>query len=135
MVRRETGTIESRLIEVINQLSPIDIMEATGKTTDYFYKCSNINNRQSLHFRDAINLDSKLVEIGKQPEFFNIYQEIMNETSTGATPDDCFMQLIREIGELATVLKSDAPREVKIKEAQDVFDHASFTLKAIKEQG
>lgn len=108
-------------------------MEATGKTADYFYKCSNPNNRQSLHFNDAIKLDAKLTEIGKQAIFYIIYQEAMQTCSTHAEPDDCFMQLIREIGELATVLKSNAPREVKIKEAQDVFDHALYTLNSIKE--
>ena len=131
--RRVTGTTESRLIEAIQQLAPEDIKEATGKTADYFYKCSNPNNKQSLHHDDAKRLDLKLASIGKQPLFYISYQEAMQTCSTYAEPDDCFMQLIKEIGELALVLKLNGPRDEKIKEAQDVLDHALYTLNSIKE--
>lgn len=132
--RREAGTIESRIIQVLQKLSPMDIEEATGKTSDYFYKCANPNNRQSIHLRDSIKLDKKLIEIGQKPEFYNIYQESMQETFIMADPNDCFMSLIKEVGELAIVLKLDAPKSQKIKEAKDVVNEILYLVQAIEGQ-
>lgn len=133
--RRKAGTTEHLLYGVISQLSPLDIQDATGKSTDNFYKCSNPNVDQKLHYDDAISLDEKLLEIGKGAVFFPHFESSLKDIGQAICPKDRFMSLSKEVGELADALRNDAdPDEVR-REAEDILRVVTHLIRDIDNQG
>ena len=118
--KRVVGSTESILLAVINNLSPIDIYDATRKSADNFYKCSSPNNIQQLHHDDALALDMKLLEVGKEAMFFPRYKAALMGKGEPICPKERFMNLSKEVGELAEALKSSNNTDVSLKEAEDV---------------
>lgn len=119
--KRKAGTTEHLLFDVIGQLSPIDIMDATNKSADNFYKCSNPNNDQKLHYDDAVSLDEKLLEVGKEAVFLPHFEASLKDIGGISCPKDRFMNLSKEVGELADALRGDADKDAILKEAYDVL--------------
>lgn len=119
--RRQTGATEQILLGVINKLSPIDIDQATGKTTDNYYKCSNMNNNRKLHFDDAWKLDRKLLEIGKEAEFLPLFISNLSEAGGISCMTTLCLSLTKEIGEYAAAVQDGADIDKLRSEIQDVI--------------
>lgn len=131
--RRKSGSIETLVHSVINSLSPLDIEDATGKTADFYYKVSNPNHQQQLSLKDAEKLDLKLIEIGKDPVFFRHYQITARRmANVSGNPVERFMDLSREVGEVAAALQSKTENRRILKEAYDILDAAQDLVNAIE---
>lgn len=129
--RRKAGTTEHLLHGIIGQLSPLDIQDATGKSADNFYRCSNPNIDQKLHFDDAISLDEKLLKIGKGAVFLPHFKTSLSGMGKSLCPKDRFMNLSVEFGELANALRNDADPEELRKEAEDIVRVATQFIRDI----
>ena len=101
--QRTVGTIEHALLNVINDLSPGEIEEATGKRPGTFYKAANPAQAAGLHLKDAIALDGCLIARGRPAVFLNIYLDRMRSNGVNTEPVDIereFVQAVVKIGEL-----------------------------------
>ena len=131
--RRKAGSVETLVHGVISCLSPLDIEAATGKTTDLFYKVSNPNHQQQLAFKDAIRLDSKLCEIGRDAVFFRHYQiALAGRAGHPGSPSVRLIALMKELGEAADAVQGPADKNRMLKEVYDVMDAAQDLINAIE---
>ncbi len=133
-VIKKAGTIETLVYGVINNLSPIDIMDATGKTVDLFYKVANLNQNSELSLKDAVKLDEKLVEIGKDAVFFRHYQIAMRgKTSGKGSVEARLIALIKETGDVAALMKDgDIDKDKFLKESYEILDAAQNMINTIE---
>jgi hypothetical protein len=139
-LHRPAGSIEDKLRDVLNQLSPDEILAATGKRAATFAKICNPSNDYGLDLPDAAALDAALVARGLSPVFAPALQEIAQATlarlrgapTPAADIDRCLRSLAREVGELNgevdKAMADDAldarDRRRIAREAQDVIDNA-----------
>lgn len=119
---RSPGTTEYLIFQLFGLLTPDEIFEATKKTKDYFYKCSQLNLKQKIHLDDAIALDNKLVRKGKEPLFLPHFEAALIEASDPSHPIDSFLSIIKQFGELAPALRGgDVDKKVVRKKYHELM--------------
>ena len=79
-LRRRPGSEEAVLMNVIRQLTPEEIEDATGKTIDHFRHLSANKNGQRVHLRDAGRLDAALEAKGLAPLLIPHALEVTDDT-------------------------------------------------------
>jgi len=137
---RKAGSIEDKLREVLNVLSPDEIQRATGKKVATFYAISNPTNDYVLDMDDAAAFDAALMHRGLLPVFAPIFQEMTKAALArfgGAASVEMDLmagmcRLSKEVIELHVAASeamaagklTPALRRTLARESQDVMDHA-----------
>jgi len=137
---RAAGSLEHALLTVLNDLSPEEIVTATGKKPAHFYKLALPTNDYCLDMDDAAALDAALLAKGKPARFMPLMQEMVQaalERLGGAKAsalnlDHGLRRVTTECGELARAVdvamadgKLDrGERRTIAREAQDIIDQA-----------
>ena len=68
-------TIEHTLKEVLKNLSDEDILNITGKSKSYIYKCSDPDAPQKIHFNDVVALEHAMHKIFNKTPFSNFLKD------------------------------------------------------------
>lgn len=111
--RRQPGSIEARVLECLQQLSPEDVALHTGKQPSALYKAANPLDRQQLQFLDAVGLEVAMVGIHGEPVFQPLFADLTRirlqfvaDRAPAADPMDRLAQVVKEVGDLADELRA-----------------------------
>ena len=121
-------TTEAELLSALGELSPNEILSATGKTEAAFRKVCNPNNPRALQFEDAAGLDAALKSRGLPQRFRPVFDALVNFKSEPSHPSQSIQQRMRNAVKALGKLHEEFDKAV----ADGVLDDAE--LRAIAEQ-
>jgi hypothetical protein len=133
--RRDAGSTEAVLTDVLRLIAPAEIEAATGKTVDYLTKAANPMHRARLGFDDAAALDALCAEKGLGRPLTERWRVA---SRAGAAPaaadlDRELRQVTAELGTLAqTYDEAIADGEIEPAEAHRLVGASTSHLNAAR---
>ena len=129
---RNPGTVEAVLLDVLNQVSPQDVKQSTGKTTSHFYNVANPHTRYGLHLEDAAALDAALILAGFPSKFHPLMEMLTSAKVNGKANGVCLNHALRAV----MTCVGDMAREIdKAFEDGKLDIHERRTLAGIAQAG
>lgn len=142
-VARTPGTIEAVLMEAISVIPPYLLEQATGKSANYFRKCSNPDSHYQLSARDAAIIDGLMQSQGHGAPFTTWHQqeahramEAAKANSPAVSVEAGLTKITCELGDLARVVQAalkdgdiDRRERFEIAKEADELGRAAFTLR------
>ena len=129
---RDPGSIDKKILDAVNRLSPLQLIEATGKSQDHFYKISKPTNDWGLHLQDAISIDMALLKSGQQDIFFSHFSNVMAQFARpkmqASDPLTALLKITAEIGDVAKCVNdamekhSDDGRALSLNERRNITE-------------
>ncbi|MDB9985528.1 hypothetical protein OAD84_01045 [Pelagibacterales bacterium] len=119
---REFASIDQALIEIVRALGDENIKQITGKTGDYFRKCTNPKVASQIYHKDSIQIDIESLRAGHGHPMLSAHQAQINkfikETNQQIDVQDSLLSMSARLGFLVDAtqraMNPDSPSGSKI---------------------
>ena len=130
-------TIPAVVMKMINDLTPNEIYDATGKTVEAFRKVSMPESPVNLHFQDAMSLDALLMMKGEDPVFLPFYQAWLktNMKANHANTTSLESRIVASVADLGkvscAVIEAQKDGNIDLQEMREIHQQAAAALEKI----
>ena len=140
---REFASIDQALIEIVRTLGDENIKQITGKTADYFRRCSNPKIDREVNHKDSVQIDLEALKTGHGHPMLSAHQaqinKFMKETNQHIDVQDSLNSMTIRTGYLieATVraMHKDSPSGIQInaQEQDEIYNRINDLEKKLSD--